>query len=335
MAVTRADVARLAGVSPALVSYVLNNGPRPVSDAARERIERAISELDYRPDPIAQALRGAGTRTIGLLLPSAVNRFFGELATAIEDELFATGHILTIGITSDEHAREGAYIESFLARRVDAVLVVSSHAREVADLLRASGTPVLVLDRVPGGGVAVCSASVDNAAGAAEAVEHLIAAHGITRIGCIGGRLGTTSADERVAGWRGALQAHGLEEACMTRRDFNEEGGYRGAMELLNDPTRRPEALFVSSDIQSIGALSACAELGIRVPGDLALVSFDGTPTATYAVPSFTSYRQPTRDLAARAVECVLGAIADPEAEPQHVVLPGELVIGTSCGCPG
>ena len=332
MAVTRADVARLAGVSPALVSYVLNDGPRPVSAAARERIERAIAELDYRPNTIAQALRGAGTRTIGLLLPSAVNRFFGELATAIEDQLFATGHILTVGITSDEHARESAYIETLLDRRVDAVLIVSSHASSVLDLLRDSGTPALVLDRVPGD-VADCSATVDNVAGAVEAVEHLIVAHGHTSIGCLGGRLGTTSADDRVEGWMRALARHGLDEVCVTRRDFNEEGGYRGAMDLLADPTARPGALFVSSDIQSIGALSACAELGIAVPGDLAVVSFDGTPTATYAVPSFTSYKQPIRDLAARAVECVLRAIADPSAEPQHVVLPGELVIGTSCGC--
>jgi Transcriptional regulators len=337
MTVTRADVAKRAGVSPALVSYVLNGGPRSVSSAARERIERAIDELDYRPNSIAQALRGASTKTIGLLIPSAVNRFFGELATAIEKELFEVGNTLAVGISADDPTREARYIDTFLDRRVDGIMVISSHSRENLARLAEENTMAVVLDRVPAD-LGVPSISVDNRAGVTAALDHL-RQHGHATIGCLGGRIGTESADERVDAWRGKMKATGLRTppALLARADFTERGGYDAALSLLGDldhPDRRPTAVFVSSDIQTTGVLRACHDLGIRVPEDLAIVSFDGTLAAAYSVPSITSYRQPTKQIAQQAVRELLAGIAEPGRPTVHSVLPGRLAIGTSCGCP-
>jgi LacI family transcriptional regulator len=333
MTVTRADVAKRADVSPALVSYVLNGGPRSVSPAARARIERAIEELDYRPNSIAQALRGAATKTIGLLIPSAVNRFFGELATAIEKELFEVGNTLAVGISADDPARESRYIDTFLDRRVDGIMVISSHSRETLARLAETSTPVIVLDRVPND-LPVSSIAVDNRAGASASVSHL-REHGHTAIACIGGRIGTPSADERVLAWQDDLASAGLPASLLARADFTERGGYDAARELFDSGRApRPTALFVSSDIQTTGVLRACADLGLRVPDDLAIVSFDGTPSASYAVPAITSYRQPTTMMARSAVQGLLSHIADASQQPAATIWPGELAIGTSCGCP-
>lgn len=334
MTITRADVAKRAGVSPALVSYVLNGGPRAVSKAARARIEHAIEELGYRPNSIAQALRGASTRTIGLLLPSAVNRFFGELTTAIEKELFDVGHTLAVGVSADDPERESRYIDTFLDRRVDGIMVISSHSRETLARVAVQPTPAIVLDRVARD-LSVSSVAVDNHAGVVEAVEHL-RSHGHERIACIGGRALTESAEERVQAWRDTLpRVHGdQEDALLTRGDFTERGGYDAARRLLDGAAdTRPSALFVSSDIQAAGALRACADLDIRVPEQLAIVSFDGTLSAAYSVPSITSYRQPTSLIAQSAVHDLLDQIATPSKPPTHTLLPGRLIIGSSCGC--
>ena len=336
MATTRADVARRAQVSPALVSYVLNNGPRPVSAEARRRIEQAIRELDYRPNPIAQALRGAGSRTIGMLLPSAVNRYFGELASAVEEALFNADITLAVGFSGDDPARESRYIETFLEHHVDGIVVISSQLTKMLPRLAEVRVPVVALDRVPSG-LSVTSVAVDNSGGVAAAVTHLME-HDHTRIACIGGRVGTQPADERVRVWETlvAEQDPQASEALLARADFTEEGGYSAMRELLTRPDRpRPTAVFVSSDNQAAGALRACADLGVRVPGDLALVSFDGSPSAEFTVPKLTSYRQPVDRIARTAVEGLLAQIAAPGGLPTHTVIPGELVVRHSCGCTG
>lgn len=337
MVATRADVARRAEVSPALVSYVLNGGPRSVSAAARARIEKAIEDLEYRPNSIAQALRGASTKTIGLLLPSAVNNFFGELATAIEKDLSLVGNTLAVGITADDPARELRYIDTFLDRRVDGIMVISSHSLKTLTRLAEGSTSAIVLDRVPGN-LSVSSISVDNRAGVTAAIDHL-RQHGHSAIACIGGRVDTESADERVLAWKQNLTGAGIEAstALLARADFTKRGGYDAAMQLFSSThpdTRRPTALFISSDIQTAGVLRACYERGIQVPRDLAIASFDGTHSAAFAVPSITSYRQPTALIAQNAVKVLLAQIADPTTEISHTILAGALAIGASCGCP-
>ena len=333
MAVTRADVARLAQVSPALVSYVLNNGPRPVSADARERIENAIRELGYRPNPIAQALRGAGSRTIGMLLPSAFNRYFGELASAVEASVFDAGLTLTVGFSDDDPARESRYIDAFFEHHVDGVIVISSQLEKILDRFAGAKMPIVALDRVPSES-SVTSVSVDNRAGVTAAVTHLIE-HGHTRIACIGGRIGTEPADERVREWESLVaRVTANTDGLLARADFTEDGGYSAMQELLSSSgTDRPTAIFVSSDIQATGALRACADLGVAVPESLALVSFDGTPAAAFTVPALTSYRQPIELLASTAVEQLLAQIAVPGTAPTHVVLPGDLIVRRSCGC--
>lgn len=334
MVVTRAHVAEMARVSPALVSYVTNGGPRAVSPQARKRIEQAIKTLGYVPNTVAQALRGASTRTIGLLIPTAVNQFFGELATAVEKELFDSGNTLAVGVTNDDQAREMRYVDALVSRQVDGIMVISSHSLETLGKLTQASTPAIVLDRVPAG-LNVSTVCVDGRNGAMTAVSHL-QGHGHTIIGCLGGRAGTESADDRVAGWHLQQETAGLDHSArlVTRTDFTEQGGYDAAMTVLDrSVSSRPTALFVSSDIQTVGVLSACYELGLKVPEDISIVSFDGTDASRFAVPPLTSYRQPVEELARLAVITLLQHIQNPNAPTSHVLAAGELRVGLSCGC--
>ena len=344
MAVTRADVAALAGVSPAVVSYVINGGPRPVSDRARRRVESAIEELGYRPNAIASALRGGRTRSIGLLTPSPRNPFFAEMAEALVIELFQRGNTLSIGITDDDPSRETLYLRSFLDRRVDGLIVTSARAMATVDRLRPGGVPAVVIDRVSdndGDAQSVSSVHIENEHAAAYAVEHL-QDHGHHTIACIAGPWPVALSAERIAGWRAQLQRAGADSsnALIEHAEFSEAGGREAALALLGDESRRgssgapaPTAIFVASDAQAFGAIVACHELGLRVPEDVAIVAIDGTAAGRFAQPSLTSFRQPIVDMARLAVSTLLEHIHAPDLAPVHSVLRGNLVIGRSCGC--
>lgn len=323
MPITRADVARRAGVSPAVVSYVLNPGMRPVAPATRERVLAAIDELGYRPNAIAQALRAGPTRSIGLLLPDLTNPFFAEVSKAIEDAAFAAGRVVLVGATQDDHAREAAYVRSFADRRVDALVMVAPQGHDVLAEVASTGVPVITLDRVPEGSP-VSSICVDNVGGMAQAVAHLVA-RGHRRIGLVAGPRGLRVAEDRIDGWR-----RGLAEAGLTPRDsdvvpaaFTREGGSLAAQELLSDPSLT--AVLTSSDVQGVGLLTVARARGIAVPERLSVLAFDGTALASYADPPLSVVQQPVAELAAAAMRAVDRVLAG-DSEPTHVVLPTRLV---------
>ncbi|MCU1545760.1 MAG: transcriptional regulator, LacI family [Homoserinimonas sp.] len=333
MVVTRADVARRAGVSPALVSYVLNPGSRPVSAAARARIVAAIEELDYRPNSIAQALRRSSSRTIGLLATNFLDPVVASLAHDVENLLYKHGYVTLMGSTDQDPARETEYARTYRGRNVDALLMLGLESRDAIADIAATGIPVMVLDQVaPGYGIS--SVSVESRAGAEAAVRHLIEVHGHSRIGCIAGLWSQDSHSEsRVLGWRDALQKAGLDASddLVVRTEHSRVGGSRGATDLLM--TSRPTAIFTTSDVKAIGALAAIRESGLFVPSDVALVSYDGSQLAPRMFPTLTSVDTFLPRVAEVAVERLLAKIGKNGEGETHDVLPTKLVVRRSCGC--
>lgn len=331
---TRRDVARLAGISEALVSYVLNGGPRRVAPHTRERILAAIDQLGYRPNAVARSLKTSRTMTFGLVVPDNSNPFFAELARVIEDVGFASGYTMLLGNAMGDDAREAAYIRTLLDRQVDGFIVVPAHGphswiTELSD----QGVPRLVLDReleLPG----ATHVLTDNEGGGYQATTHLLG-HGRKRIGCIAGLEGIHPTVDRVAGWRRALTDAGQDPAGapLTYVPFGRAEGYRAGRRMLAD-TQRPDALFVASDEQAIGVLRAAAELGLRVPHDVAVCAFDGIDGIEYTVPALTTMRQPFDELGRSAVEWLLAKIADPALPVRRIIHPTTLVARGSCGCP-
>ncbi|MFC7622429.1 LacI family DNA-binding transcriptional regulator [Microlunatus sp. GCM10028923] len=330
MAITRADVARAAGVSPALVSYVLNGGPRPVSAEARERVLAAVAELNYRPNRIARALRENRTHSIAMLMPDHRNPHFGELAQAVEDEAFRNDYMLIIGTADNQTERESAYLRAFVDRQVDGLLLISAASHPDVSMLDEVRLPVVLLDRAPQG-TGFSSVVIDNRTAAAEAVDHLLS-HDRRNPVCLAGPAEIDAVQERVAGWQDALDRAGMTAAAPVHTSFSSEGGYRAMRELIT-AGRAFDAVFATSDAQAIGAIAACAEAGLRVPDDLAVVAFDGTEAGRYGQPPLTSVDQDVAALARTALETLVGLSRREHTEAVHRVLRPRLRIGRSCGC--
>lgn len=339
MAVTRSDVARAAGVSPAVVSYVLNNGPRPVSPGARARVLEAVERLDYHPNAIASALRGGSTQTIGFLTPNRDNPFFAGLAEALERSLSEQGYLVLTGSGRGFRAREERLLRTFVDRKVDG-LIVSSGLSLAGSALAAVDPPVLVLDEVPEASRA-SAVVTDDALDATRTVDH-VQHHGHTLVGCIVGPPKIRSEALRLAGWRTQQRRAGAPggDELVAFGEPSEEGGYLAAGLMFSEHGRpwalhgrRPSALFVASDVQAIGALYALHELGLRVPDDVAVVSMGGTRAAAYTIPTLTTMRQDVEYLAGVACAELLRRIREPASSPTEVRLRGNLVVGQTCGC--
>ncbi len=327
--VTRAEVARLAGVSTAVVSYVLNNGPRPVAEQTAMRVREAMKLLDYRPNSSARALRRGTTEILGLIVADSLNPFFTEYTSELVRAAAATGQRLLVADSCHDASTE-ELVEELVARQVDGLLLASDTARSDPSFwAHARGVPLVLID-CPGpvpGRLTVGSTAEQ---GAYELVAHLIDVHGFRRIGIIVGESGYGHPDPRDVGWQHALRTARLPLGPTVHVPFSREGGYAGGLELLAlDP--RPEAIFATSDQLAIGLLRAIHEQGLRIPEDVAVVAFDGTMESEYCWPPLTVARQPLAQMAAAAMDLVRLPL---DSEGRHVELKTDVVIRSSCGCP-
>ena len=327
---TRNDVARLSGVSTAVVSYVLNNGPRPVAAETRERVLAVMKELNYRPNASARALTTQRTNVIGLLVPDISNPFFAEFGRTVQNQAFARGFALLLGETSSDPAREKSQVASMLEREVDGLVIFGIQDVGLVETLSTSELPLVSMDWQLSA-QPVATVMVDDYRASRDAVAHL-AGHGHRRIGYIGGPGDLLVSQDRYRGWSDEmrerfpdLELEGLAfEATHTR-----EGGYDAAGRVLAE-AEPPTALFVSADVQAVGVLHACYEAGVDVPGDLAIVSFDGTSESAFSAPPLTSVRLPMEEMAALALDKLLAQ--GETGLDVHTVVQHSLILRASCG---
>ncbi|MBG0717043.1 LacI family transcriptional regulator [Microbacterium sp. 2C] len=326
---TRADVARLAGVSTAVVSYVVNDGPRPVADATRDRVLRAIRSLDYRPNASARALKRGSTKLLGLVLSEIINPFHSECIDALDSAASRRGYSILLASTHGDPERERLMRASLVERGVDGMIFLSLFPDDPADAATRAvdaGIPRLILDRShPAQGFSTVGA--DAVEGARLATEHLLS-HGHRRIAYIEGPLHPIVRDGRRSGWENALAAAGIRAPAPVVTDWSRAGGAE-AVRILMDSPEPPTAVFAGSDLTAVGALQALHERGLRVPEDVAIVSFDGTAESEYAWPPLTTVRQPFGKMAQAAIE----SFVDGPKTPRAQVFPMQLILRASCGC--
>ncbi|MGW1234305.1 LacI family DNA-binding transcriptional regulator [Streptomyces californicus] len=323
------DVAAEAGVSVATVSRVLNGHPS-VSQEARTRVLAAVEALGYRPNAVARSLRTAQTRTLGLVISDVLNPYFTELARFVEEEARALGYSVIIGNADEQPDLQDHHVRTLIDRRIDGLLV--SPADGGTPLLRdvaLSGTPMVFVDRwIPGIDVPVVRA--DGTGAVRDLVAHL---HGLghRRLAIIAGPAATTTGDERVEAFRGALRDHGLAlpDAYIGQGDFQAASGRR-ATEGFLELAEPPEVVFAADNLMALGALDAIRARGLRVPDDIALAAFDDIPWFVHTGPPITAVAQPTADLARAAVRALADRIEG--RTPQSVTLPARLVVRRSCG---
>ena len=323
---TRADVAQLAQVSTAVVSYVFNNGPRNVAPDTAERVRDAARKLGYRPNSMARALRTGSSRTIGIIVPDLSNPFFSDVYDALETSAARNGYSTMFMASHQDPDKEMDRVSKLIARNVDAILIASAQPASALAGVPRKDCPFVFMDQtqaVPG---AKC-VSTDFRAAVQLAVHHLIG-HGRRRIAMLSGKADEGLADKRIQGWYQAFSDSAMPVGAIEQAHYTRRGGYEATMALLDrdDP---PDAIFADSDLEAIGALRALHERGVRIPEDIAVVSFDGTVDSGYTWPSLTVVQQNAQAIA----DCVLQAALHPDDTPDLQLLDTRLIPRESCGC--
>ncbi|MGE1154589.1 LacI family DNA-binding transcriptional regulator [Pseudomonas kitaguniensis] len=328
--VTMDDVASRAGVSTSTVSHVLN-GTRKVSPATVLAVQQAIAQLGYVPNTLARSLARSSTNTIGVAISSLSNHYFSETVHAIETECARHGFMMLFVDTHDDPAQELRVVTALHHRRVDGILLAPAAGSIALAYLQANQIPGVLVDRMLD--APFDQVGVENTASTHALVTHLIE-HGHRRIGFIAGRAGLGTTDERVAGYRQALQAAGLafDPQLLVNGGSNSQPA-RAATEQLLALSEPPTAIMAGNNMMTLGAMHALRDAHLDVPGHMALVGFDDFDWADFFVPRLTLIAQPVKQLGARAVQLLLQRMASPDAPVQRVRLAPSVQYRNSCGC--
>ncbi|HDQ74210.1 MAG TPA: LacI family transcriptional regulator [Chloroflexi bacterium] len=346
---TQVDVARLAGVSTATVSYVVNglaDGRVPISEETRQRVLEAIEELGYEPDARAQALRLGHSQTIGLILPDIHNPHFWQTADGVEQELRAAGYHLLLS-SADLDPDHGKEIFKEMSRRTDGVILMSAYvfqseeAQKILTQLLKRRFPIAKIGEHP---------ELDCVVSNYEAATRQVMAHLLSlqhrRIGLIYGvrspwddpetvdlPIGSAGGLDRLLPYQDGLQAAGLPvdpEMIVTCGTTIEEG-YQAALQLLKLPNR-PTALLAINDLLAIGALRAANDLGLRVPADLSLVGYDDIPLASYLTPRLTTSSKDMVKVGREVAKLLLARIQAPDRSQQKIDVKARFIVRESTG---
>jgi LacI family transcriptional regulator len=322
---TLREVAEAVGCSVATVSRVLA-GDRPVGPDLARRVQEAARDLGYLPNQVARALRSRSTATVGLVLPQITNPFFPSLMREVERALHEQGRALLLADSADDPALEAERVELLIARQVDGLIVAPvDQERSMTTLAKAaSRVPVVLLDRSVDE-VQADAVTVDNAAGMRLLLEHLKGL-GHSRFWFLGAAGDASAAVER----RAAFQDWAVRHAGFWRvelGDFSVAFGQHAAGRAVTAPAaQRPDAIVCANDLIAAGALQRLRELGVSVPGELAVTGFDDIDLASLTSPRLTTVRQPNRELAAEAARMLAARIQQPEASARAVRLTPTLV---------
>lgn len=326
------DVARAAGVNASTVSRVLAGSSR-ISAETQERVRAAMRELNYHPNANARSLARKATHTIGLMIArppeqAFANPFFAEVMRGIGSALHAAGYNVMLTMAATPKEERTACMRLLRQRRVDGVLLTSSHLHDdLIDELLAGAFPFVLIGRVPDHRP-VNWVNNDNVAVGEMAVEHLIS-RGHTRIGHIHGPLDTVVAADRLSGYRNVLARVGLGAGPEYEQDgsFTREGGYWAMSQLLALPDP-PTAVFCADDAMAVGALTVLKERGLT--DEVALIGVNDDPLTALLDPPLSTIRIPIFDLGATAAKRLVEMLAHEGNGPRQVLLPSQLVVRES-----
>jgi LacI family transcriptional regulator len=315
------EVAASAGVSPATVSRVFNGVN--VSAEKSKRVREAASALNFTPNRTARSLRRQNSEVIALVIPDIENPFFTSMARGVEDIAHAAGYSVVLCNTDDDHGKEAKYLSIAVSENMAGViLAAASDSSDVGGLI-ARGRPIVAVDRFPHG-FAVDAVTVDNLAGGRAATQALLD-QGYTRVACITGPADVETAQRRAAGWREAVAANGDAhssadpDAYLRYSDYRVDGG-RDAMRDLLAMSVPPDAVFVTNNLMSVGALQVLVENGLTPPA-VGVAMFGDLPFAALAPTGITVVHLPARQLGVTAATLLLERINGDTRPSRSIVL--------------
>jgi DNA-binding LacI/PurR family transcriptional regulator len=333
--VTIHDVAKAAKVSPSTISNYLNGRSERMNPKTRRRVEGAIAKLGYRPSKVARQLRTGHATTIGLVVPSVANPFWGAFARHLERNALAEGFHLLLCNSQRDPDREREYVEQLFADGVRGVVLGSSRPEidHLAPLLD-KGLSIVAFDRTPQATdpPGLVNISVDNVVGAELATSHLLDL-GHERIAFVSGTLDSLNRRARYRGFCLALERAGhppvpawaASEGAYGDRDIAELGK-QAALELLQSPTP-PTAIVAVNDLCAFGVCAGARAMGVEVGRQLSVTGFDDIVLADLTSPPLTTVRQPLSDLSAAAFEHLAAAINGAAPQGRSITMRPELIV--------
>lgn len=329
---TRNDVAQLAGVSVATVSYVVNNGPRPVSEETRARVLAAIEELGYRPHAIARSLRTGNTRTIGLLIASLLPSFVGRLVNAVEDNLARRNYGLILASSHEDGELEKRMLEVLADQSIDGLLYIptSSNNGEKVERLINEGIPVVFIDRLING-VPADAVMTDNVNAAKRATEYLIK-NSCCDIICVSFSDEASSALDRVEGYRQALCEQGLpvEEHKVLVVKYASGEDVDASLERYIDAHGLPDGILCASDSFLTSTIKTLHMRGIKIPEQVRVTGGFTASTSPWhelleSPPPLVC--QDFQGMAQKAVEFMMERLSGDDRPPRTELIDAEFII--------
>jgi len=320
------DVARHAGVGAATVSRVINGGHN-VSPRTLAAVLSAIQELGYHPSQAARSLKGARTKTIGLIIPSVADSFFASAAAAIQDVASAHGCLVLLAASDNDPVKEREQVTMLIQRRIDGLILAPSDAAD-ANILKHAGFPTICFDR-PIKGAAISTVLGDNYGGARAATAHLVH-QGYKRILCLGGYPRLFTSQRRFRGHRDVIRKAGLPYlAELEVEDYI--SAEAALLRHLNGPNA-VDAIFSTKNSTTVYVYEISRKLGLRIPDAFALLGYDDFELADALEPPISVIRQPVADIATRAAQLLFQQMESGDESHSLTTLGVELIVRASCG---
>jgi LacI family transcriptional regulator len=336
--ITLKDVARAADVHASTASRALDPAKSwRISPATVARVQLAAEQLGYTPDLIAKGLKRGTTTMIGVIVADLENPFIGPIIRGVSEQVEAGGFVTLVAETLEDHERFERTLNHLLSRRVNAVVTTAARTSDRHLLTRFSERIpafILAVRQVAGSGLP--HVIMDDRRGAELAAAHLIEL-GHRRLAQLRGPMDIEAFVNRAEGFRRTVGAEGLVDATVSphARELTAQEGQRLMRLTLDENTRNPPtAVFAHADLMAIGALEEIRSRGLSCPDDISIIGYDDAPLVSQLSPSLSTIALPGEEIGRRAGEMVVELIESPEARPESVVLPAELIPRASTGPP-
>ena len=316
------DVAKLAGVSPATVSRVMNGVT--VSPDLAEAVRSAAKELNYTANRTARALRNRNSQVIALIIPDIENPFFTSLGRGVEDLAQASGYSVVLCNSDEDVTKESRYIDIALSENMAGIILAPASDRSDLSALVSRNHPVVAVDRGPHG-FNIDAVTLDSHGAGAAATTALLA-RGFRRVACITGPQDVETAQQRSAGWSDVVQPRGQHplgpDELLLHANYRVDGGFLAMRELLA-MTNPPDAVVVANNLMGAGALQALREAGLS-PNEVGLAVLGDLPYASLAMSGAVVIDLPARQLGVVATTLLMERIDGDTQPARTVVLPIE-----------
>lgn len=329
---TLKEVAKKAGVSITTVSRVIN-GSAKVNEETRERVQKAMTQLEYQPNRVAQRLRASNGRSklLGLIIPDIQNQFYSNIVRGIEDVTYGNDYAVILCNSDENPNKERFYLEVLKSESVDGIILppIQQFGEEIENLINL-GLPIVCVDRKLMR-KKVDTVVIGNEKGGFDAVNHLIEL-GHKKIAILTSSLQFSSFNERQKGYERALKQNGIEidKRLIKEGDPRSSETARALTDDLLSLDTPPTAIFATNNLMTLGVLEALNKHNLKIPDDISIVGFDDLPWARAISPPLTTVKQPAYEMGRRAAELFFKRVEDPSREPEEIVMDPKLIIRES-----